>query len=68
MHGIVKLYSVPYMWNCLRVKYLATLSENTIGEIFDWWLEYCMKRNPCLQPKWHTFNLAIFTGFAKPPN
>ena len=23
--------------------------------------EYCMERNPCLQPKWHTFNLAIFT-------
>ena len=23
--------------------------------------EYCMERNPCLQPKWRTFNLAIFT-------
>ena len=22
--------------------------------------EYCMERNPCLQPKWHTFNLVIF--------
>ena len=22
--------------------------------------EYCMERNPCLQPKWCTFNLAIF--------
>ena len=34
----------------------------------------CVERNPCrpcLQPKWRTFNLAIFTSFAKlkpPPN
>ena len=33
--------------------------------------EYCMERNPCLQSKWRTFNLAIFMRFAKlkpPPN
>ena len=23
--------------------------------------DHCMDRNPCLQPKWCTFNLAIFT-------
>ena len=23
--------------------------------------EYCMERNACLQPKWCTFNLVIFT-------
>ena len=24
------------------------------------YFKYCMKRNPCLQPKWCTFDLAIF--------
>ena len=36
--------------------YLVNHSKNAIGEHG---FEYCMKRNPCLQPKWRTFNLAI---------
>ena len=30
--------------------------------------EYRMERNPCLQPKWGLFNLAIFMWFTKLPN
>ena len=50
--------------------YLVNHSKNAIGEHG---FEYCMKRNPCLQPKWRTFNLAIYvdvicpTARLKPP-
>ena len=28
--------------------------------------EYCMERNPCLQPKWRTFNLPILILYDSP--
>ena len=50
---------IPYTWNYWRVEYLVIHSKNAVGEIFIWRFDHCMDRNPCLQPKWRTFNLAI---------
>ena len=36
-------------------------SKNVIGKFLIGGFEYCMVRNPCLQPKWRTFNLVILT-------
>ena len=50
--------NIPYTWNYGKS---VIRSKNAIGQIFIIGIfKYCMERNPCLQPKWHTSNLAIY--------
>ena len=65
---------MQYYKTCTRQAFLCRIRE-IIGESNIWRVtlkmqlarfliggfEYCMERNPCLQPNWHTLNLAIFT-------
>ena len=39
---------------------LVNRPKNTIGKIFNWRLWVLYGKNPCLKPKWHAFDLAIF--------
>ena len=59
LKSIFKIVYIPYTWNYWQVKYLVIRSKNAIGEILIGGFEYCMERNPCLQPKWHTFNIYV---------
>ena len=54
------MYHIKIMWNYWKVKYLAIHFKMQLVRFLIGGFEYCMERNPCLQPKWHTFNLAIF--------
>ena len=52
---------IPYTWNYWRAENLAIRSKMQLATFLIGGFEYCLERNPCLQPKWCTFNLAIFT-------
>ena len=51
---------ILYTWYYWRVEYLAVCSKNALARFLIGGFEYSVERNPCLQPKWCTFNLAMF--------
>ena len=61
--SVLCIIRISYTWNYWRVKYLAIHSKNAMVRFLIGACEYCIKRNPCLQPKWRIFDLAIFIWF-----
>ena len=51
---------IPYTWNMASHIWQFTLKMQ-LTRFLVGGFEHCVERNPCLQPKWCTFNLAIFT-------